>query len=57
MLAKPTLGTIQGIFLEALKMLGKEDSALLIRPSAVPFMLPWIFSFFKNSRSQQFEKI
>ena len=45
-----------GIFLEALKMLGKEDSALLIRPTAVPFMLPWIFSFFKNSRSQQFEK-
>ncbi len=45
-----------GIFLEALKMLGKEDSALLIRPSAVPFMLPWIFSFFKNSRLQQFDK-
>ena len=45
-----------GIFLEALKMLGKEDSALLIRPSAVPFMLPWIFSFFNHSRLQSFER-
>ena len=45
-----------GIFQEALKMLGKEDSALLIRPSAVPFMLPWIFSFFKHSRLQSFER-
>jgi len=31
-----------GIFWEALKMLGKEDSALLIRPYAVAGMLPWI---------------
>ena len=45
-----------GILLEALKMLGKEDSALLIRPRAVPFMLPWILSFFKNSRPDIFEK-
>ena len=34
-----------GIFWQALKMLGKEDSALLIRPYAVAGMLPWIFSF------------
>lgn len=45
-----------GILLEALKMLGKEDSALLIRMGAVPFMLPWIVSFFKNSRPNFFEK-
>ena len=43
-----------GIFLEALKMLGKEDSALLIRPGAVPFMLPWIFSFFSTGNATSY---
>ena len=45
-----------GIFLQALKMLGKEDSALLIRPYAVTGMLPWIFSFFANSSANRFKK-
>ena len=43
-----------GIFWEALKMLGKEDSALLIRPSAVVSMLPWVWSFFRNSNAKCF---
>ena len=43
-----------GIFWQALKMLGKEDSALLIRPYAIAGMLPWILSFFKNSFSGSF---
>ena len=45
-----------GIFWQALKMLGKEDSALLIRPYAIAGMLPWILSFFKNSSSGRFKK-
>ena len=45
-----------GIFWQALKMLGKEDSALLIRPYAVASMLPWIFSFFINSSASRFKK-
>ncbi len=44
-----------GIFLEALKMLGKEDSALLIRPKALLSMLPWIVKFFMNSKRSIFE--
>ncbi len=43
-----------GIFWEAMKMLGREDSALLIRPYAVAQMLPWIWSFFRNSSSKEF---
>ena len=43
-----------GIFWEAMKMLGREDSALLIRPYAVARMLPWIWSFFRNSSSKKF---
>ena len=45
-----------GIFWQALKMLGREDSALLIRPYAVAGMLPWIFSFFTNSSAGRFKK-
>lgn len=38
-----------GVLWQALKMLGREDSALLIRPLALPRMLSWAWSFFRNS--------
>lgn len=38
-----------GVLWQALKMLGREDSALLIRPQALPRMLGWTWAFFRNS--------
>lgn len=38
-----------GVLGMALRMLGREDSALLIRPWALPRMLGWAWNFFRNS--------
>lgn len=43
-----------GVLWDALKMLGREDSALLIRPRALPRMLAWSFAFFRNSNERIF---
>lgn len=43
-----------GVLRQALDMLGREDAALLIRPRALPRMLPWVWSFFRNARSDRF---
>ncbi len=39
-----------GVLWQVLKTLGREDSALLIRARALPHMMPWAWSFFRNSR-------
>ncbi len=38
-----------GVLWQALRMLGREDAALLIRPRALPRMLGWAWSFVRNS--------
>lgn len=38
-----------GVLWQALRMLGREDAALLIRPRALPRMLGWSWRFFRNS--------
>ena len=38
-----------GVLWQALRMLGREDAALLIRPRALPRMLGWAWTFFRNS--------
>lgn len=43
-----------GIFWKALADIGKEDSALLLRTKALPGMIPWLWSFFWNSKSQSY---
>lgn len=45
-----------GVILKALRMIGKEDSPLLIRPSALLKMLPWALAFFQNSSPELFMK-
>ena len=44
-----------GILWKALADLGKEDSALLIRPKALSEMVPWLWSFFWNSRPRLYD--
>jgi D-amino-acid dehydrogenase len=41
---------------KALANIGKEDSALLIRPKALPGMIPWLWSFFRNSQAPVFSE-
>ncbi len=43
-----------GILWTALRMLGREDSALLIRKHALPRMLRWGFGFVRNSNPERF---
>ncbi len=43
-----------GVLWDALKMLGREDSALLIRPRALPRMLGWAWSFVRNSSPRRY---
>lgn len=38
-----------GVLWQALRMLGREDAALLIRPRALPRMLGWSWTFWRNS--------
>lgn len=38
-----------GVLWQALRMLGREDAALLIRPRALPRMLGWSWRFLRNS--------
>ena len=39
-----------GVLWQALRMLGHEDSALLIRPRVLPYMLPWAWQFLRHSK-------
>lgn len=43
-----------GILTAALKMLGKEDAALLIRAKALPSMLGWGYRFIRESRPHRY---
>ncbi|MGR8919129.1 MAG: D-amino acid dehydrogenase [Gammaproteobacteria bacterium] len=43
-----------GVLRRALLTLGQEDSALLIRPRALPRMLGWTWAFFRNSAPRRF---
>ncbi len=43
-----------GILWAALRMIGREDSALLIRTNALPRMLRWGFGFIRNSNPERF---
>lgn len=43
-----------GILTAALKMLGKEDAALLIRAKALPGMLAWGMRFVRESRPERY---
>jgi len=43
-----------GILWAALRMLGREDAALLIRTHALPRMLRWGFGFVRNSNPERF---
>ncbi|MGE0482977.1 MAG: D-amino acid dehydrogenase [Gammaproteobacteria bacterium] len=45
-----------GVLSQALRMLGREDSALLIRPRALPSMLRWTWDFFRQSSPRCFER-
>ena len=45
-----------GVIFKALKMLGDEDAALLIRPGALLKMLPWACSFFRNSSKRKYRE-
>lgn len=44
-----------GVMWQALRMLGHEDSALLIRPRVLPHMLAWTWAFFRHSAPRRFE--
>jgi D-amino-acid dehydrogenase len=43
-----------GVFWYALRMFGREDSALLIRLRALPRMLGWAWTFFRNATPATF---
>jgi len=43
-----------GVFWYALRTLGSEESALLIRPRALLGMLGWTWKFFRNARPSKF---
>ncbi|MEZ9367420.1 D-amino acid dehydrogenase [Shewanella sp. 10N.286.51.B2] len=45
-----------GVFFNMLKMIGKEDSPLLLRPKALPSLALWGLSFLKNSRRKTYEQ-
>ncbi|MCB1746396.1 MAG: D-amino acid dehydrogenase [Gammaproteobacteria bacterium] len=45
-----------GVLGQALRMIGREDSALLIRPRALPHMLRWSWDFFRHSAPRRFEQ-
>jgi D-amino-acid dehydrogenase len=43
-----------GVLWQALRTLGREDAALLIRPRALPSMLGWAVAFFRNAASARY---
>lgn len=43
-----------GILRDALRMIGREDSPLLIRPRALPRMLGWAWAFVRNSSPERY---
>jgi len=43
-----------GVFWHALKMLGKEDAALLVRYKALPSLLGWGMQFVRHSRPDRY---
>jgi len=45
-----------GVFKTLLESLGREDSPMLLRPSAVLSMLGWGISFLRNSNARRFEE-
>ncbi|QIR15817.1 D-amino acid dehydrogenase [Shewanella aestuarii] len=45
-----------GVFFNMLKMIGKEDSPLLLRPKALPSLAFWGLSFLKNSSRKTYEQ-
>ena len=45
-----------GVFWHALKMLGKEDAALLVRLKALPYLLGWGWQFVRHSAPQRYLK-
>ncbi len=44
-----------GVWLTLLKYLGREEAALLVRPSAFPALLAWGYRFLRNSRPARHE--
>ncbi len=45
-----------GVFWHALKMLGREDAALLVRFGALPSLLGWGMRFVRNSRPDRYRQ-
>lgn len=43
-----------GVLWQVLRQFGREDSALLIRPRALPGMLGWVWRFFRNATPQRY---
>jgi len=43
-----------GILWHLLRWLGREDSPMLLRPSAIPSLIPWGWRFLGNSRSSRY---
>lgn len=43
-----------GILWQLLRWLGREDSPMLLRPSAIPSLIPWGWRFLGNSRSSRY---
>jgi len=44
-----------GVLFEMLKMIGREDSPLLMRPKALPSLIFWGLSFLRNSTRSRYE--
>jgi D-amino-acid dehydrogenase len=45
-----------GVLFEMLKMIGREDSPLLLRPKALPSLIFWGLSFLRNSSRSRYEE-
>ena len=45
-----------GVLFEMLKMIGREDSPLLMRPKALPSLIFWGLSFLRNSARHRYEE-
>jgi len=45
-----------GVFGVLLRSLGREDSAMLLRPSALPSLIGWGIAFLRNSSQRNFER-
>ena len=45
-----------GVFGVLLRSIGREDSAMLLRPSALPSLIGWGIAFLRNSSKRSFER-